>query len=134
VQCPRINGTLYTPGGNSTTNSTTTNSTSNSTTGGTPRKQFRLLCGFDYGQGEAKDLKGVKVQNLNACADACAATANCTGAGWGVISGDAGPEHTCWLKTNLTKPHVATGSWGFAVLLDGNGTAITVGGGGDDAE
>ncbi|KAK1759986.1 hypothetical protein QBC47DRAFT_450316 [Echria macrotheca] len=114
VQCPRINQTIYT--------------VSASASNGTAPKQFKLLCGFDYGKGEAVDIGNTKVKNLNACADACAARSNCTGAGWGVIEGDKGVEHTCWMKNNLTTPHNATAEWGFAVLIGANDTAT----GGDD--
>ncbi|KAK3360747.1 hypothetical protein B0T25DRAFT_536300, partial [Lasiosphaeria hispida] len=102
VQCPAINGTLRTV---------------STAAGNGTAKRFRLLCGFDYGQGEATDIGNVKTKNLDACADACASKANCTGAGWGVISGDKGVEHKCWMKTNLTKPHAATSDWGFVLLL-----------------
>jgi hypothetical protein len=98
VQCPRVNGTIYT-----------------ASTGG---KRFRRLCGLDYGgEGEAVDIGNVKTRNMDGCIDACASRGNCTGAGWGVIDGDKGPTHTCWMKTNLTKSHTATPEWGFAVLV-----------------
>ncbi|KAL2168952.1 hypothetical protein VTG60DRAFT_6594 [Thermothelomyces hinnuleus] len=98
VDCPGVNGTFYT-----------------ASTGG---KRFRRLCGIDYGgNGEAVDIGNVKTRNLDRCIDECASRPKCTGAGWGVIQGDKGPLHTCWLKTNLTKPHKATPDWGFAVLL-----------------
>ncbi|KAL2173293.1 uncharacterized protein P884DRAFT_252168 [Thermothelomyces heterothallicus CBS 202.75] len=98
VECPGVNGTFYT-----------------ASTGG---KRFRRLCGIDYGgNGEAVDIGNVKTRNLDRCVDECASRPKCTGAGWGVIQGDEGPLHTCWLKTNLTKPHKATPDWGFAVLL-----------------
>ncbi|EAQ85555.1 hypothetical protein CHGG_09569 [Chaetomium globosum CBS 148.51] len=88
VQCPRVNGTIYT-----------------ASSGG---KRFRRLCGVDYGgEGEAVDIGNVKTINLDACIDACASETNCTGAGWGVIEGDKGPTHSCWMKTNLTKSHKA---------------------------
>ena len=108
VQCPAINGTEHIVSAN--------NSTANSSSS-VEGKRFRLLCGLDYGEGEATDIGNVKTKNLAACADACARKTNCTGAGWGVIKGDAGPEHTCWLKTNLTRFHNATSAWGFAILL-----------------
>ena len=98
VQCPRVNGTIYT-----------------ASSGG---KQFRRLCGLDYGgEGEAVDIDNVKTRNMDACIDACASEENCTGAGWGVIDGDKGATHTCWMKTNLTKSHKAMPDWGFAVLV-----------------
>ncbi|KAL1841767.1 hypothetical protein VTJ49DRAFT_6605 [Mycothermus thermophilus] len=97
VQCPKVNGTIYT----------------SSTSG----QRFRRLCGIDYGPGEAVDIGNVPTRNLDACADACASRANCTGAGWGVIEGDKGPLHSCWMKTNLTEPHEAPEVWGFALLV-----------------
>ncbi|KAK0743881.1 hypothetical protein B0T18DRAFT_490494 [Schizothecium vesticola] len=104
VQCPAINGTSYTAASNTTSSGTS--------------KAFVLLCGLDYGDKEATDIGSVKVRNLSACAEACAKKTNCTGAGWGVIKGDKGPEHTCWLKTDLIKSHNATGEWGFARLIE----------------
>jgi hypothetical protein len=98
VQCPRVNGTVYT-----------------ASTGG---KRFRRMCGIDYGgNGEAIDIGSVKTRSLDACIDACASKSNCTGAGWGVIQGDKGPLQSCWMKTNLTKFHSATSDWGFALLV-----------------
>ncbi|KAL2158798.1 hypothetical protein VTH06DRAFT_3990 [Thermothelomyces fergusii] len=98
VDCPGVNGTFYT-----------------ASTGG---KRFQRLCGIDYGgEGEAVDIGNVPTRNLDRCIDECASRPDCTGAGWGVIKGDKGPLHTCWLKNNLTKPHEATPDWGFAVLL-----------------
>jgi hypothetical protein len=91
----------------------------------TTTKTFLLLCGLDYGQNEATDIGNVKAKNLNACAEACAKKTNCTGAGWGVIKGDKGPEHTCWMKTGLIKSHNATGAWGFAKLVsEGEGEVV----------
>jgi len=105
IQCPQVNGTLYTD-----------------SWGG---KRFRRVCGIDYsGEGEAVDIGNVKVGSLDAYIDACASTADCTGAGWGIIDGDTGPLHTCWMKTNLTKHHEARPDWGFAVLLANNGTTV----------
>ena len=104
VKCPAINGTVHT--------------VSASATEAGAGKQFRLLCGLDYGEGEAVDIGNVKTRNLEGCADACAARGNCTGAGWGVIDGDKGVDHACWMKTNLNGTgHNATAQWGFAVLL-----------------
>jgi hypothetical protein len=57
--------------------------------------------------------------------DACATRSNCTGAGWGVMDGDTGGLHSCWMKTNLTKSHKATADWGFAVLLIGTAQTRT---------
>ncbi|KAK4236797.1 hypothetical protein C8A03DRAFT_45253 [Achaetomium macrosporum] len=98
VQCPGVNGTVY--------------------TASTDGKRFRRMCGIDYGgNGESVDIGSVKTLNLDACIDACATRSNCTGAGWGAIEGDKGPMHSCWMKTDLTKPHKATSDWAFAILL-----------------
>lgn len=98
VQCPAVNGTMYT-----------------ASSGG---KRFRRMCGVDYGgEGEAVDIGNVKTRSLDACIDACASRGNCTGAGWGIIKGDQGPTHSCWMKANLTKSHKATPEWGFAVFV-----------------
>lgn len=106
VECPMINGTLYT-----VTNPTIVKSV-------TPdRLQFKLLCGLDFtGDREAVELGVVKTMNLTECADACAATTNCTGAGWGIIAGNGGPGHYCWMKTGLIRGHRAAPGWGFAVI------------------
>ncbi|KAK5657906.1 hypothetical protein OQA88_2455 [Cercophora sp. LCS_1] len=108
VQCPKVNGTSYETRSSGTT------------------KKFRYLCGFDYGEGEATDIGNTKTLSLEKCADACAKKTGCTGAGWGVISGDKGPEHVCWMKNNLTTPHVAPAAWGFALMISGNGTEAVV--------
>lgn len=99
VQCPRVNGTVY--------------------TAGTEGKRFRRMCGIDYGgEGEAVDIGSVKTKSLDDCIEACAAEAACTGAGWGIIEGDDGAMHSCWMKTNLTSFHQARTDWGFAVLME----------------
>lgn len=106
VECPMINGTLHTVTNPAITKSVTPD-----------RLQFKLLCGLDFtGEREAAELGAVKTMNLAECADACAATTNCTGAGWGIIPGDVGPGHYCWMKTGLIKGHVAAPGWGFAVI------------------
>jgi hypothetical protein len=97
VQCPKVNGTVYT----------------SSSSG----QRFLRLCGIDYGPSEAVDIGSVRVRNLDACAEACANEPDCTGAGWGVIEGDTGPFHSCWMKTNLTEPHKAPDTWAFAMLV-----------------
>ncbi|KAK3332980.1 hypothetical protein B0T19DRAFT_398699 [Cercophora scortea] len=100
--CPNAsNGTMY---------------TSSATSGG---KQFQRFCGIDFGPGESTDLGSVKTDSLDTCLDACAAREKCTGAGWGVISGDTGNLHSCWMKTNLTHSHKATAEWGFGKLVQG---------------
>ncbi|KAK3937958.1 hypothetical protein QBC46DRAFT_391318 [Diplogelasinospora grovesii] len=98
IECPASNNTFYI--------------SSNS------GKKFERFCGLDYsGNGQAVDIGNVKTDSMDACIDACAAKSNCTGCGWGVISGDTGNQHSCWMKSNLTKSHNATADWGFAVLL-----------------
>ncbi|KAK3393155.1 hypothetical protein B0H63DRAFT_530827 [Podospora didyma] len=89
-------------------------------------KVFLHICGVDYGgKGEAKDIGHEDTSTFDNCVEKCAARDDCTGAGWGVMIGDATDEHTCWMKTNLTKSHTATGSWNFAVLLAGPEPANT---------
>jgi len=72
----------------------------------------------DYsGKGQADDLGSVKTTSMDLCMDACAKKASCTGCGWGVLDGDTGDAHSCWLKANLSNSHNATADWAFAVLL-----------------
>ena len=98
-ECPKSNNTVYT-----------------ASSGG---KEFRKFCGIDYGgNGEADDLGNVKTKSMDACIDACAAKSSCEGAGWGILDGDQGNLHSCWMKTNLTKSHNATADWNFAILID----------------
>ncbi|KAK3380809.1 hypothetical protein B0H63DRAFT_560655 [Podospora didyma] len=104
VDCPKSNGTFV--------------------TSATGNKRFQRLCGLDYGgNGEAIDIGSVKTLNMNDCIDACAAKANCTGAGWGILTGDKGlGPQPCWMKMNLTKSHNATSDWGFAILVSKSST------------
>lgn len=109
ILCPKTNNTLY------TATTTTTNSP----------KQFRELCGIDYGDTESEAVGTVKVASMDACLDACARQDNCTGAGWGDDGsgqgqGQGAEEHTCYLKGNLTTPHGAVAGWAFGVLLTGS--------------
>ena len=82
--CPGNNGTTYT-------------STSND------NKQFKLLCGRDFGDGEANDIGSTNTATINGCMDACAAKSGCQGAGWGFIEGVSKEgKNPCYMKTNLT--------------------------------
>ncbi|KAJ9131739.1 hypothetical protein NKR23_g11580 [Pleurostoma richardsiae] len=98
IDCPASNNTFYT-----------------SNSGG---RRFERFCGIDYsGKGQADDLGSVKTTSMDLCMDACAKKASCTGCGWGVLDGDTGDAHSCWLKANLSNSHNATADWAFAVLL-----------------
>ncbi|KAK0710319.1 hypothetical protein B0T26DRAFT_836585 [Lasiosphaeria miniovina] len=97
--CPGTNGTFYT----------------SSVASGS--KRFQRLCGLDFsGPGQAEDIGSVNTTSLNDCIDACAAKTNCTGAGWGIMTGTNSSIQPCWMKTNLNKNHKATVGWGFAIL------------------
>jgi hypothetical protein len=92
-QCPGANNTVY--------------------TSSTSSKNFTIHCDLDYSGGdEAKDLTNNKQPSMDSCLDECAQTSQCQGAGWGLISGN----YTCYLKTNLTIGHVASGNWMFGIL------------------
>lgn len=110
ITCPGSNNTLYTADANTTTDNA---------------KQFQQYCGIDFSGDQAVDVGSVKVTSMDACMDACASQANCTGAGWGYLDGDNGTEHSCWMKANLTEPHNATAEWAFAVLLGGGNGSDT---------
>ncbi|KAK3342221.1 hypothetical protein B0H65DRAFT_428763 [Neurospora tetraspora] len=124
IECPSINGTLYTAtvAGNSTS------------PGGSSSKTFQRLCGVDFGKGEAVDIGSVNTTSFNSCLDKCAQKQGCTGAGWGAIPGDEETHHTCWMKTNLTtKGHEAVDEWAFGVLeMSGSGKGDGEGEGDDD--
>lgn len=80
-------------------------------------KKFLQLCGVDYsGKEEAVDLANVLTANMKECMDNCAGFTGCTACGWGVIDGDKGDDHRCWLKNDLGKSHKATSNWTFAIL------------------
>ncbi len=80
-------------------------------------KAFKLFCGIDYGGvGGAIDITNVLTNNIEECMTSCSGLANCTGCGWGVLPGDAGPKHRCFLKTDLQTSHNASSDWSFAVL------------------
>ncbi|ROW07210.1 hypothetical protein VMCG_03913 [Cytospora schulzeri] len=100
IICPKSNNTLYTAETDSS-------------------KQFREYCGIDYSGDGTQDVGSVKVTSMEACMDACAKQSNCTGASWGYLNGDNGAEHTCWMKGNLKKSHVADSGWAFGMLLTG---------------
>ncbi|KAK3947114.1 hypothetical protein QBC32DRAFT_271374 [Pseudoneurospora amorphoporcata] len=107
IECPAINGTLY----------TATVAGNSSSPGGSISKEFTRLCGLDFGQGEAVDIGSVNTTSFNSCLDKCAQKQGCMGAGWGAIPGDDETHHTCWMKTNLTtKGHKAVDEWAFGML------------------
>ncbi|KAI1816665.1 hypothetical protein GGS20DRAFT_536429 [Poronia punctata] len=96
--CPAVNGTTYRVPGST--------------------KRFLRLCGVDYGEGDgAIDITNIPTVNVTDCIDNCAGTPGCVGCGWGFIKGDKGPEHRCWLKSDLKKSHDANPNWAFALLL-----------------
>ncbi|KAL7629892.1 hypothetical protein AAE478_001415 [Parahypoxylon ruwenzoriense] len=98
IDCPAANGTIYPVPGSD--------------------KRFLRICGIDYvGEEEALDLRQVPTESILDCMKNCAGTTGCTGCGWGVLEGDMGSQHTCWLKGNLKSPHEADVNWAFAVLL-----------------
>ncbi|KAK0628208.1 hypothetical protein B0T17DRAFT_144896 [Bombardia bombarda] len=78
-------------------------------------KNFLHICGIDYsGPNEAEDIFKVGTATFDECMEMCANNDECTGAGWG-LSGS--PSKVCYMKSNLSTPHVAVSSWNFAVLL-----------------
>ncbi|KAK3693654.1 hypothetical protein B0T22DRAFT_46452 [Podospora appendiculata] len=92
-------------------------------------KIFLHVCGIDYsGRGEAHDLANEKTSTFEDCLTQCAMMSQCTGAGWGPMDGDSGNVHTCWMKNQLNKSHIATPDWNFGVLLasdvSGNSSAF----------
>ncbi|KAI0397025.1 hypothetical protein F5Y17DRAFT_28839 [Xylariaceae sp. FL0594] len=96
--CPGANGTTYQVPGTT--------------------KSFSRLCGVDYGKEDgAVDMENIPTLSVTECINSCAGTEGCTGCGWGFIQGDRGPQHRCWLKSDLTKSHAADESWAFALLL-----------------
>ncbi|KAL6853215.1 hypothetical protein J3F83DRAFT_764741 [Trichoderma novae-zelandiae] len=81
------------------------------------QKTFQLVCDIDYsGAGEATDLASLYTTDMEACVTNCANFPGCTGCGWGVIPGDAGSLHRCWLKGSLQKRHQSKPGWYFAIL------------------
>ncbi|KAL7941409.1 hypothetical protein V8C42DRAFT_335059 [Trichoderma barbatum] len=80
-------------------------------------KTFQLLCGIDYtGVDEATELASVYTVDMEDCMTNCANYPGCTGCGWGVIPGDEGSLHRCWLKGSLKKTHQSKTGWYFAIL------------------
>lgn len=79
--------------------------------------KFKRICGIDYsGVDQAKDIATVWTITMQDCIFQCAEYPGCTACGWGVIKGDPGSEHRCWMKANLTSSHVARPGWEFAIL------------------
>lgn len=80
-------------------------------------KSFLRICGVDYsGKGGAIDLGVIWTASMQDCMNNCAGYPNCTGCGWGVIEGDAGSDHRCWLKSDLDSSHSVRSGWDFAIL------------------
>lgn len=50
------------------------------------------------------------------CMNSCAGYPDCTGCSWGMIPGDAGSDHRCWLKSELKTPTAVRSGWDFAIL------------------
>ncbi|KAH8883283.1 hypothetical protein GQ53DRAFT_752999 [Thozetella sp. PMI_491] len=81
-------------------------------------KKFRRFCGIDFsGVGGAMDETSVLTSNMEECMISCSGLASCTGCGWGIVVGDEGPKHKCWLKSNLQTAHNTSSDWSFAILL-----------------
>lgn len=81
------------------------------------KKTFLLICGIDYsGADEATDLGSLYTIDMEDCMTNCATFPGCTACGWGVIPGDPGSEHRCWLKGSLQKTHQSKSGWYFAIL------------------
>lgn len=97
VSCPAANDTRYNvPGTNAT---------------------FLRRCGIDYsGVDQAKDLASVWTLSMQDCMFQCADYPGCQACGWGVIPGDEGSLHRCWLKSNLQSSHQSRAGWEFAIL------------------
>ncbi|KAM0512851.1 hypothetical protein ACHAPE_008485 [Trichoderma viride] len=80
-------------------------------------KTFLLNCGIDYtGAGQAVEVGNLYTADMEDCMANCATFPGCTGAGWGIIPGDAGSEHRCWLKGDLGKKPIPKPGWYFAIL------------------
>lgn len=81
------------------------------------KKTFLRVCGVDYvGSGGAVDLGVVWTASMQDCMNSCAGYTNCTGCSWGVIPGDGGSDHRCWLKSDLRSPTSVRSGWDFAIL------------------
>lgn len=90
-------------------------------------KEFRQFCGIDYSDDGAVDIGNKKVTSFDSCLDFCASWSNCTGAGWGYMSGDTGGKYTCYLKNDLVESHNATNYWAFGVLITDSTTTESKG-------
>ncbi|KHN95914.1 uncharacterized protein MAM_06276 [Metarhizium album ARSEF 1941] len=81
------------------------------------KKTFLRVCGVDYtGSHGATDLGVVRTSSMQECMNSCAGYPTCTGCSWGVIPGDAGSDHRCWLKKDLETPTAVRSGWDFAIL------------------
>ncbi|KAJ6438852.1 transmembrane alpha-helix domain-containing protein [Purpureocillium lavendulum] len=86
-------------------------------------KTFLRVCGIDYsGAGNAAELGNVWVAGMQECMASCAGYPGCTGCSWGVIEGDAGSDHRCWLKGKLGSSSAVRPGWDFAILHHISGT------------
>ncbi|ATY64539.1 hypothetical protein A9K55_004604 [Cordyceps militaris] len=80
-------------------------------------KRFKRLCGIDYsGRDQARDLASVWTNTMQDCIFQCVNFSGCTGCGWGIIAGDLGSEHRCWLKSDLKALYSLRSGWEFALL------------------
>lgn len=75
-------------------------------------RKFLLLCDRDYSgsTNNAVDLFNTVTYTFADCIDKCAGNVACKAVGWGTYNG----RPTCWLKSDILKPHPAPG-WYFAV-------------------
>jgi hypothetical protein len=97
VQCPAANDTIFDVPGSD--------------------QKFRRICGVDYtGKNSAVDLAHAWTPTFEDCMLLCAGYPDCEACGWGVIKGDPGSYHRCWLKGNLKESHTARTGWHFAIL------------------
>jgi len=82
-------------------------------------KTFLHICGIDYsGASGATDLAHVYTSSMAECMNICASYDKCTGAGWGLVTGEAASatSHPCWMKNNLKSPHRARDDYCFGIL------------------
>ncbi|KAB5546952.1 hypothetical protein GE09DRAFT_1223979 [Coniochaeta sp. 2T2.1] len=99
TDCPFINNTIY-------------------QVPGSP-KTFLRLCGIDYSGGsEAVELVNKPTFSFADCMGNCAGWYGCTGCAWGVVNGDTGADHQCWIKSDLTTGHKVAPDWCFAILQE----------------
>lgn len=80
--------------------------------------RFLRLCGVDYNdETESMALSNIPTNSFAGCMDNCAGTYGCTGCSWGVLDGETGSEHQCWMKSNLKgSGHKSVPEWCFGVL------------------